>query len=160
MKWRPLDIPYICERMIGFSVPHDDTVLVVSYEGMHLIRLAEPATIETDTRYAEYDLYVPEAGTCTFRGHDWEIIGLFPGRPILDAPGGERLVLDAAGESISVVKRGDVTWSSPYQNFSGDWAAATFSPDGRHIVLGCPYDFDFRVWKRTTGSDNHRLAGV
>jgi hypothetical protein len=32
-----------------------------------------------------------------------------------------------------------------YENFSGDWAVATFSPDGRSIALGCPYDFDVVV---------------
>lgn len=37
--------------------------------------------------------------------------------------------------------------ATAYQNFSGDWAAATFSPDGQFILLGCPYDFDFRVWR-------------
>jgi hypothetical protein len=43
-QWRSLPIPGICERMIGFSVPRDDTVLVVSYEGTHLVRLAPTAS--------------------------------------------------------------------------------------------------------------------
>jgi hypothetical protein len=35
-----------------------------------------------------------------------------------------------------------------YENFSGDWAIATYSPDGRYILLGCPYDFDFIALER------------
>jgi hypothetical protein len=151
--WRRLPVPGICERMIGFSVPQDDTVLVVSYEGTHLVRLGQPATVETDPESAEYDLYDPDTGVCRYRGKEWEIIGLYPGRPVLTGRGGERLVLDAEGETVSVVKSGQEVWSSAFENFSGDWAAVTFSPDGRFIVLGCPYDFDFRVWEKVAEAE-------
>jgi hypothetical protein len=147
-EWRQLAVPNICERMIGFSVPQDDTVLVVSYEGTHLVRLDSPITVETDPEYAEYDLYDPDRGFCRYRGRDWDIIGLFPGRPVLIGPNGEQLVLNTQAETVSIVHGGEEVWSSSYDNFSGDWAAVTFSPDGQFIVLGCPYDFDFRVWER------------
>lgn len=146
--WRQLPMPGICERMIGFSVPQDDTVLVVSYERTHLVRLGHPVTVEPDPEYAEYDLYDPDAGVCRYRGKEWDIIGLYPGRAVLTGPDGEQLVVDAEGGTVSVVKGGQEVWSSTFENFSGDWSAATFSPDGRFIVLGCPYDFDFRVWER------------
>jgi hypothetical protein len=148
-EWRRLSVPAICERMIGFSVPQDDAVLVVSYEGMHLLRLGQPVTVETDQDYAEYDLYDADAGVCAYRGKEWTIIGLYPGRPIHTGIAGERLVLDAAKETISVIRSGEEVWLSPFENFSGDWVAATFSQDRRFIVLGCPYDFDFRIWQRT-----------
>jgi hypothetical protein len=150
--WQRIPVPGICERMIGFSVPQEDTVLVVSYEGTHLVHLGPPATVETDDAYIEYDLYMPEAGTCRYRDRDWEIIGLHPGRPLLTSQQGEWLELDEKAETVSVLVDGEEVWSSPYENFSGDWAVATFSPDGRFIVLGCPYDFDFRVWKRVGGA--------
>lgn len=146
--WRRLPVPSICERMIGFSVPQDGTVLVVSYEGTHLVRLGPPVSVETDPKYTEYDLYDPEAGVCRYLGKQWDIIGLYPGRPILTGRDDEHLVLDTEAETLAVVKDGEVAWSSSFENFSGDWAAATFSPDGRFIVLGCPYDFDFRVFER------------
>ena len=47
---------------------------------------------------------------------------------------------------------GKVLFKTPYKNFSGDWEAATYSPDGRYIVLGCPYNFDFAVLERTTST--------
>jgi hypothetical protein len=151
--WRQLLVPGICERMLGFSVPQDDTVLVVSYEGTHLVRLGSPVTVETDPEYAEYDLYNPNAGVCRYQGKEWDIIGLYSGRPVLTGRGGERLVVDAGAETISVVKGGQVVWASAFENFSGDWVAATFSPDGRFIVLGCPYDFNFRVWERAAETE-------
>ena len=151
--WQQRPVPGICERMIGFSVPQDGTVLVVSYEGMHLVRLGPPVTVETDEEHAEYDLYDPDAGVCRYRGKEWDIIGLYPGRPLLTGRDGEQLVLDAEAETVSVVRGGRAVWSSAFENFSGDWAAATFSPDGRFIVLACPYDFDFRVWERTTEAE-------
>lgn len=151
--WQQLPVPYICERMLGFSVPQDDTVLVVSYEGTHLVRLGSPVGVETDPDYTEYDLYDPDAGVCRYRDRIWDIIGLFPGRPLLNGRDGARLVLDPAGLTVSVIRGDEPVWSSAFENFSGDWAAVTFSPDGRFIVLGCPYDFDFRVWERVAPAE-------
>ena len=86
---------------------------------------------------------------CRYRYREWDILGLYPGRPLLTTAGGEWLELDEASNTVSVFIGAGEVWSSPFENFSGDWAAATFSPDGQFIVLGCPYDFDFRVWRRT-----------
>ncbi len=144
-------MPSICERMIGFSVPQQDAVLVVSYEGTHLLRLGPPATVETDAAHSEYDLYAPATGICRYRDRDWDIVGPHPGRPLLTNPQGEWLELDDEANAVSVLVGGEEVWSYRFENFSGDWVAATFSPDGRFIILGCPYDFDFRVWQRTGG---------
>ena len=146
--WHRLSVPPICERMIGFSIPQDGEVLVVSYEGTHLIRLGPEVTVETDDEFAEYDIYDPDTGVARYRGRQYRIIGLQGGSPLLKSPSGENLVLDTEGESLSVVQNGETVFSTTYKNFSGDWAVATFSPDGRYIVLGCPYDFDFVVLER------------
>jgi hypothetical protein len=149
-RWVQLAVPHICERMIGFSVPQDDAVLVVSYEGMHMIRLGAPVTVDTDEEHGEYDLYDADLGVARYAGRDWDIIGLHGGRPIRARRDGERLILSTDVERIALVRGGEQVWSARYENFSGDWAAATFSPNGRFIVLGCPDDFDFRVWERTS----------
>lgn len=149
-QWRQLQIPPICERMIGFSVPQNDIVLVISYEGMHLLDLTEPVTVEADEDFAEYDCYNPDVGIAEYHGQKWSIIGLYPGTPLLNSPQDEELKLDTKRLRISLWQNGTATWSSSFQNFSGDWAAATFSPDGNLLVLGCPYDFDFRVWRRSS----------
>ena len=150
--WQRIPVPGICERMIGFSVPQENSVLVVSYEGTHLVRLTSPVTVQTDDAYCEYDLYEPATGIARYRDRDWQIVGLHPGRPLLTSPQGEWLELDEKADTVSVLVGGEEVWSSPFENFSDDWAAATFSPDGRFIVLGCPYDFDFRVWERAGGA--------
>lgn len=150
--WHRLSVPPICERMIGFSIPKEGEVLVVSYEGTHLIRLGPEVTVETDHEFAEYDIYDPETGVARYRGKEYRIIGLQGGSPLLESPRGERLVLDTEAESLSLVQNGETVFSTPYKNFSGDWAAATFSPDGCYLVLGCPYDFDFIVLKRAAAA--------
>jgi hypothetical protein len=148
-EWRRIeDLPYICERMIGFSVPKDDEVLVISYEGTHLLKLGTTVTIETDAQFIEYDIFNPDTGLALFRDKEYQIIGLHGGTPIVESPNGERLELDQKSETLSVVRNGAIAFSTKYKNFSGDWAAATFSLDGRYIVLGCPYDFDFVIMER------------
>ena len=82
-EWRRLVIPPICERLIGFSVPQDGEVLVISYEGMHIIRLGPAVTVETDDRVAEYDLYDPATGVVRYRNKVYQIIGLHRGHPLL-----------------------------------------------------------------------------
>src|SRR5262245_31884063 len=153
MMWREPKVPEICERLIGFSVPQDGEVLVISYEGTHVVRLGSTITVETDEEFAEYDIYDPDSGVARYRGRDYQIIGLHGGAPLLESPTGERLVLDVKAEVLSIVRGSKTIYSRPYENFSGDWAAATFSPDGRYVVLGCPYDFDFRVWERATEAE-------
>lgn len=156
--WLPIPVPGICERMIGFSVPRDGRVLVVSHEGGHVVRLCPPALVATDQDQHDHDDFDHGTGICRYGGHDWNIIGLHPGRPLLTSPAGEWLELDSDAKTISVFLGTDEVWSSTFGNFSGDWAAATFSPDGRFIVLGCPYDFDFRVWQRAPDVDDQPLA--
>ncbi|HEU4560879.1 MAG TPA: WD40 repeat domain-containing protein [Longimicrobium sp.] len=132
-------------------MPQDNTVLTVSYEGMHLVHLGPPVTIESDHDHADWELWDGEGATFHYRGKAWEVLGLAKGQPLLTGHDGERLVVDVLNFDrgiISVVQHDQVIWSSPFKNFSGDWVSATFSPDGRFIVLGCPYDFDFHVWMR------------
>jgi hypothetical protein len=105
-------------------------------------------TVETDREFAEYDIYNPDIGVAIYRGKEYRIIGVHGGSPILESPRGEKLVLDTEEESLSVVQNGAHVFATQYENFSGDWAAATFSSDGRYIVLGCPYDFDFVLLER------------
>lgn len=147
--WRALTVPYIGERVIGFSIPQDDTMLVVSYDGMYLVRFGPPIVVETDIKRSQYDLYDPAAGVCRYQEMEWSIIGLHADRPLVEGRDGERLELDAAKRTLSVVKKGRPIWSTVFENSSGDWAVATFSPDSRFIVLGCPYGFDFQIWMRT-----------
>jgi hypothetical protein len=66
-KWKRLRVPPICERVVGFSVPQSGEVLVISYEGMHLLHLANEITVTTDDQFAEYDLYDPDSGKANYQ---------------------------------------------------------------------------------------------
>ena len=61
--FRELEVPEICERLLGSSVPQEDRVLVISYEGTHVVHLGATITVETDDAFAEYDIYDSDVGT-------------------------------------------------------------------------------------------------
>ena len=147
-SWVPVAAPSFCERLIGFSVPIERRSLLISYEAAHLLTLGETVSIHTDDSVAAYDIYDPRSGTARYRNDVYSIIGLHGGQPLLASPDGSDLRLER--HSLTVTSGTKVELSTAYENFSGDWAAATFSPDGRFILLGCPYDFDFRVWRRSS----------
>jgi hypothetical protein len=147
-SWESIPLPWICERALAFSVPRDDNILIVSSEGMHLLHIGKSVTVETDDSQCERDRYNSAAGVCQYKGREWTMLGLYGGNPLLTSSRGEWLELDVAANTLSVFLGGEQVWSTNFGSFSGDWAAATFSPDGRFIVLGCPYGFDFRIWER------------
>jgi hypothetical protein len=134
--------------MIGFSVPKADEILIISYEGMHLLHFGNEITVKTDNRFAEYDFYDPDSGIANYQGKSYQIIGLNGGSPIIESPANEIFVLNTESETLSIVRNQETDFSMKYENFSGDWAAATFSSDGKYVVLGCPYDFDFVILER------------
>ena len=148
-KWSLLNVPPFCERLIGFSVPVGDRLLAISYEAVHVLTLGESVVIDTNRDFAEYDLYDPEKGTAEYNGTIYTIIGLHGGDPLLATSFGARLELDQAKETVAVAIGDSIELMTSYENFSGAWAAATFSPDGLYLLLGCPCDFDFRIWRRT-----------
>ena len=147
--WHSIPVPGFCERMIGFSVPVERDVLLLTYDGLKMMHISKPITISTLDDHADpHDFYDPDTGFADYRGIRWELLGIHPGRPVLERPNGERLSVDDSALRISVRRLDATVWESEYENFSGDWVAATFSPDDWYILLGCPYDFDFRVWER------------
>lgn len=148
IQWKQLTVPPICERLIGFSVPVNNKILVISYEGTHLINLNNNITVKHDYNFCEYDIYDPESGLAYYQEQEYKILGLHGGKPITTNLYGETLELNFNSETIAIHKQEKIIYSVKYTNFSGDWAVATFSGDGKYIILGCPYDFDFVVWQR------------
>ena len=138
----------ICERVIGFSVPADDELIVISYEGLHRLRLRPTVVVGCDPQFSEYAAYDPGSGIACYEGREYSIIGLHGGTPVLTTDRGERLHLDTQAESLSISGNGAETFTMKYENLSGDWVVATFSREGNWVVLGCPYGSDLVVLQR------------
>ncbi|SHI80956.1 hypothetical protein SAMN02745181_0944 [Rubritalea squalenifaciens DSM 18772] len=147
--WKHVEVPRICERLIGFSVPDEHgELLVISYEGMHLLKLGEEIKVTHDNRYCEYDLYDPNRGVATYNDRLWPIIGLMGGDACCQSPQGEELRVVESENRFEVYKDGIELFTDSFENFSGDWVAGTFSTDGNWLIIGFPYDFDMIIMKR------------
>lgn len=147
-NWTRRDIPPFCERLIGFSIPQENQILIISYEGTHIIRLGSTISIDHDYNYREYDIYNPDTGIANYLSTEYRILGLHGGEPLVHSPYGDSLALDSQSETLTVSQKDASQQTIRYENFSGGWAVATFSTDGNWIALACPYDFDFLLLQR------------
>src|SRR6185437_8873194 len=88
-QWQRTELPYICERMIAFTIPSLETVLVMSYEGLHIVSLESPCSVVTLPQHAEdYRIFDVSNQTLVFNGCIYRTLGLHGGNPILsDARG-------------------------------------------------------------------------
>lgn len=139
--WSPVKLPYFCERLIVFSIPENDVVWVLSYEGLHRIALSPNPAVETNTSHAEDYTLLDQAGTrLTSAGITVPVLGLYGGIPQSVHPDGRRLVADFDAGRVSVVDRkGVLQQEIGFTDLSGDWGFATFSTDGRYLAIGMPY---------------------
>jgi hypothetical protein len=150
--WQQLPLPYVCERLIAFSIPEGDEFWALSAEGLHRITLAPEVSVWTDPAHAEDDdLYDIERGLLSYGGRKFWMVGLHGGEPVGDLPGGERLELDPDAGWLSVTDRAG-RWLADVGPFdlSQDWAYATFSTDGRYVVIGTPSELS--VYRRVQGA--------
>jgi hypothetical protein len=150
--WEAVEIPPLrsLERMLGFSLPVDNQIAIVAYEGIYVIRLLDPSEVEFDGRYPEGgDVYDWEHQVLEYRGARFEMLGLYGGKPLLMGESHERLVLNLGDETLAVQDSdGKTGFEFRFRDLSGDWAYATFSRDFRYILLGMPYAL--RVFRKST----------
>jgi hypothetical protein len=141
--WQELDIPGIrsFERMLGFSLPVDNRVAIVAYEGIYVVHLLDPSEVEFDDGHPEGgDVYDWGHQVLKYRSGHFEMLGLYGGEPLLMSESHERLVLNLEDETLSVQDSdGKTAFEFRFRDLSGDWGYATFSRDFRYILLGMPY---------------------
>lgn len=140
--WSKLQLPFLFERMIGFSLPVDRRVAIVSYEGIHVVNLDRPDEVHHDLNHPQGGtLFDPKSGTLPYHAKIYSILGLYGGKPITRSIHGETLQLRLE-EDVLVIRgaQGDILCEHPFEDLSGDWRIATFSKDASHILLGLPYD--------------------
>jgi hypothetical protein len=147
--WTPLKLPHFFERMIGFSLPLNRRMVVVSYEGLHLLDLDDLRQIRTDrTRPEGRGVYEPDPGRVTLEGREYSILGLHGGTPRLKSTTGESLRLNLREGTLDVLNPdGSLEFRHPFEDPSGDWGWATFTSEDDFILLGLPYDL--HVLKRS-----------
>jgi hypothetical protein len=135
--------------MIGFSVPNNGDVAVISCEGVHHLNLNRTESVRHDlSRPAGGERYDTRSGKLLHENADYSILGLYGGTPILRSPQGERLeVLQESTRLLIHSNSAEQPVELHFEDLSGDWCKATFSLDGSWILVGVPYELF--VFKRT-----------
>ncbi len=141
--FKQLTLPnYIFERMIGFSLPKRDKIIVISYEGIHELVLGAPVMVTHDTLHPEGGtLYDSQSRILSYDNDKFKIIGLHGGEPILQSNTGEKIHLDKQKQILRIVQNDSkVLLNFSYEDLSGDWNYATFSEDFKYVFLAIPYN--------------------
>jgi hypothetical protein len=147
--WEGVDLPYIFERMLEFSIPNEDQMLIVSYDGAHHLKLLP--TVEV-THYPEHregeDLHY-DGDRVLFGGVRFKMVAMDEDPPIThDTRRGHHLSLDLPGEKLFVIDdEGRLVQEIAFVDLSGDWGFATYSEDGRWLAIGVPYDVFLFRWQ-------------
>ena len=127
-----LKIPYVAERFLGVTVPHDGVMYACSYDGLHKLMLEDPVRVETDEERRE-DYAAPES-----KG---DALGIFGGVPILeDARTKIVYAFNARADTQRVeIHRDGKTEALSFPTLSGDWFFASLSKCGDFLLLAEPY---------------------
>ncbi len=142
-------IPSFCDRIIGFSVPESNVVWAMSQKGLHKIELGLKTTVQTDPNHAEdYEIFDTEANILDYKGQQSRMLGENGGDPILQSTirhtlqRGPKGTVSARGESWECFDilgaDGKKVEQLRFLDKSGDWCYATFSEDGRYVIVGVP----------------------
>jgi hypothetical protein len=139
--WKQISLPYIFERMIGFAVTNEK-VIIVSYEGIHSIDLlSSKHEISNDFDNPEGgDFYDYSRNTLSYQNQDYLLCGQYGDNSPKSNTRGESLILNRQEETLIVGTATEEHFQFKYQDLSGDWAFATFTPDDKFVVLGLPYN--------------------
>ncbi len=151
--WHEVDLRglYIFERMVGFSVPVEGQIAIISYEGIHILDLRAPRIVRHDGAYPEGgNLYDQTQQVLSYGGKRFPILGECGGAPLMRNDRGETLLLTPMEDMLHVQDGdNDTILAYPFEDLSGDWRYATFSQDGDTIILGMPYDIHIFQRNRT-----------
>jgi hypothetical protein len=139
--WNEIKLNQQWERMLGFTLPINDRVIVIAYDGLDVIDLHSPQHEAFDDRHPEgKGVYDWRTQVLDYESLRYQVLGLFGGEPLQKSKYGERLMVDTANEVLLIQDASGVaTLTYHYIDASGDWLAVTFSPDSEYVLLGVPY---------------------
>jgi hypothetical protein len=142
--WEQLCLPISPKRVIAFSIPEEDKMWVLSYQGLHHVTLG-PAASVTTLALSELDgsVYDDEHGMLLMEGKRYPLLGQHGGVAVLELATGERAHLFP---DLDMGSPGFVAWVPgvgetfrylwPADEHSYGFVRGTFSADGRYIVVG------------------------
>jgi hypothetical protein len=131
---------YVCERLIGFSIPVENEVAVISYESIHIVPLTQPRIIRNYEDFAEGgDAYDSRNQILHFHDRCYSMLGLHGGTPKLGSRNGERLIFSSDNQFQVLDPHGNEIFRHQFNDLSGDWKFITLSEDDNYILLGLPY---------------------
>jgi len=103
--WHEVDLRglYIFERMVGFSVPVEGQIAIISYEGIHILDLRAPRIVRHDGAYPEGgNLYDQTQQVLSYGGKRFPILGECGGAPLMRNDRGETLLLTPMEDMLHV----------------------------------------------------------
>lgn len=132
---KKLTLPSISERYIGFTIPKAGTFYICDHDEVWRVTIGSEPAIEV-TDLAPYEFVEDRAD---FLG--LVFAGLTENQPFLRV-GQNEIGYDFEPKKEFVTVKyvvGDQRGEIEFPIFSGDWFAASFSDDGRHLLLAEPY---------------------
>ncbi len=129
---KPIPLPHLSERVIGVTLPKDGRFLVCDYDEVFEIAISDPPQaqfIDVDPETVE------QRPDFIGRARDNSIHRVGESRI--------RFNFDSTAQSVKVKydcagQRGSIE----FKILSGDWFYASFSEDGRYLILAEPYGIE------------------
>lgn len=147
--WETLKLPFFCERMLAFSIPEQNRLWVMSHDELFQVTLAPQVYISTVLRGSEElgGIFDEDRSVLTINGQIYPLLGLCGGVPILTNQLGDQLSLEPSQDRLVILNsERQVKQVIEFSDLSGDRRWATFSADGRYLLIGVPYDLFIYRW--------------
>jgi hypothetical protein len=147
--WKPLILPFICERMIAFSIPENAIIWVLSWDELLSVTLAPEIRISIVKQGEEiYDVIDEDRSVLIVNEEIYPTLGLYGGVPILRNHMGDGLSLEPQQERLVVLNRSYEIKQiiEFYDDEFRDWRWATFSVDGCYLIIGMPHALNVYKW--------------
>lgn len=126
---KPIPLPHLSERIIGVTLPKDGKFLVCDYDEILEVAICDPPQVQP----VEGDPETVEQRT--------DFIGRWRDNSI-HRVGENRITFNFKSTARTVKVKYDCSGRRgliEFRTLSGDWFYASFSEDGRYLILAEPY---------------------